>query len=157
MTKRNNFKQGNPARKNGERYEIMANVSPLIGLAIIVLLGIFFLAPLSTQQNFNVVLTGNNENAVVSNIGFSDINKPIINLFSRTNPQGTFNLQITIKNVAGAVITNSTLYNLGLGESNFPVSGTPFKGNLTIEYSLYYNNKMINQNIITKEVFSNAR
>ncbi len=138
--------------------DIMANISPWMAVGIVIVLGLLFLYPLTIKQYFGVLITGDENGIVgVSNIGFEDMKRPIINLFSKKNPQGGFNLEMLVINESGNIIINSTLYNLGIGESNFPISGESIDGNMIIDYSLYYNKRIIDHDSVRLEVTSNVK
>ena len=126
------------------------------GILILVIAVAFFL-PLSSKQYFNVIVTGSDQNSKVADIGFLDIKGPAIEIFSRSNPPGQLNLDVLVTNQTGDTLVNTTLYNLGLGELNFPVTGPIIKGNLTINYALYHNNVIVDKGKINQVVESNAK
>ena len=135
----------NPSSNKEDMKGKLGYIQPIILLILILIFGYLLLYPSVSYQVLTVNIYGTTQSKVNS-IDIVYLNKPTIDIFSKSNPKGPFTLKLElIINKDGQSI-NSTLYNVGIGESNFPITGGNIQKPVIMKYKLYFNDNLLDSN-----------
>lgn len=131
------YLEENMNRKKGQIFIFL-----LVGF--IIFLGFAFLYPYKESQILVISIGGDRQTTNVDFAGILSIDKPTIDIFSRSNPKG--NLRIDLQVFSGEErIVNINLFNIGLGQSKFDIDGTFSSGDYTIITTVYEGNRLLDR------------
>ncbi len=108
-------------------------------LAIIVLIGVLFLYPVVESKEIIVKVSGTEREPKLDFVNIETTKKPVIYLFSKSNPFGDFELNLVLLNEQNQQLLSAEINEVGIGRSVYPLKGE-LKGNITIEAILTQNN-----------------
>lgn len=131
----------------GDLWQIL---TPLI---MIIVLEMAFFLPIVSQQTLNVDIRGIENSAVVNSINIVNIKKPLVDIFSKTNPTNGYTLIVSIvsKDDNKPLLT-ANIFGMGSGNSVYVINGKSISGNISTSYILLYNNITLSQNTISQDV-----
>ena len=112
-----------------------------IMLLVYLLVFVVFFVPIVKTQYLIVGINGEGTSATMGYSYVEQVRKPIINIFSQSNPTNGFIIDFTIID-QGETSIYGKLYNLGTGESSFKINGL-LNEKVVMVMTLYYGNKTI--------------
>lgn len=110
----------------------------ILGLLLIVLLlsvTYLFLIPIIKYRAIVLSVGGSQTSPKIDYINIEILNRPTIDLFSRSNPQGDLKFKILLINEKSVRLLDIELLSIGQGKSIFELRGE-LKGNIQIESML---------------------
>jgi len=109
----------------------------LLSLIItIILLGLLFLYPFSKTQIFVISISRLDKKVIIDYTDIEYLRKPVIDIFTKSNPKSNMRLDITILDGEGNHLINQEIKDVGFGESRFKIEGKLI-GNFTLINDLY--------------------
>ncbi|MEK6942559.1 MAG: hypothetical protein AABX00_00675 [Nanoarchaeota archaeon] len=124
--------------------------SQFIFLAIFLLVVTSLLViPVKNSTTLSLVISGEGDSAKVASVFTITDKKPYVELFSKRNDIGDYNLNITILDENRQVVLYGYLFNLDSGQSDF-VSGSDLEGRYIAQTILYHNGKLVEPTKETK-------
>lgn len=107
-------------------------LSILFSVMLVLVVAYLFLFPVISYQAI-VLSVGNSQTTPnIEYINIETMYKPIMDLFSRSNPQGDLKLKILLMNEKGERVLDTELLHIGLGKSIFEIRGE-LRGDIRIE------------------------
>lgn len=115
----------------------------LLFIPFIVLFGFLFLFPLIETQSLTVNIALIDNQLEINSMDIVNIKKPLINIFSKSNPISNYRLKIDIVEIETDKRISESIENVGLGKSIFPISEDRLEGAIELTIGLHLDKKLL--------------